>query len=296
MPSPGLAFDDRSGQIWLDGALVDWRDARLHILSHGLHYASAVFEGERAYGGEIFALRAHTERLFASAKMLDMVIPYTADEIDEACKQVLQAQGLKDAYVRPIAWRGAEMMGVAAQHTQTHLAIAAWDDWASYFDPAEKMKGIRLELARWRRPSPESAPVGCKGSSLYAICTLAKHEAEAHGYADGLMLDYRGLVAETTGANIFLVKDGVMHTPEPDCFLDGITRRAVIKLAAAQQIKTITRFIKPEELGDFDECFLTGTAAEVTPVSQIGEHSYTPGRITGQLSDDYSALARGRKR
>lgn len=289
------AFDDREGKLWLDGQLVAWRGANLHVLSHGLHYASAVFEGERAYGGKIFKLREHTERLFASAQMLDIKIPYTAAEIDKACQQALEAQGLKDGYVRPLVWRGAEQMGVSAQAAKIHVMVAAWGDWASYFDAEEKMRGIKLMFSRWRRPAPDTAPVGCKGSALYAICTLAKHEAEAQNYADGLMLDYRGLVAEATGANIFLIRDGVMHTPTPDCFLDGITRRTVIELAEKRGVKTITRFIEPEELDSFSECFLTGTAAEITPVREIGEYRFAPGKLTRQLIDDYTALTRGNR-
>ena len=286
-------FDNRDGTIWLDGELVPWREAKLHLLSHALHYASAVFEGERLYEGEIFKLRAHTERLFESAKLMQMTIPYSMAEVDEACRATVRAQGIEDGYVRPIAWRGAEMMGVSAQKTVIHLAVAVWA-WPSYFDPEERMRGIRLDIAEWRRPSPESIPAKSKASGLYMICTLAKHAAENKGYADALMLDYRGLVAETTGANIFLIKDGVLHTPIPDCFLDGITRRVVMDLARARQMEVRERRIKPDELGDFSECFITGTAAEVTAVSEIGRHRFRPGPITKTLMQDYTALVRRR--
>lgn len=283
-------FDNRAGQIWFDGALVPWADAQIHILSHGLHYASSVFEGERAYSGEIFQLRAHTERLLRSGEMLSMKIPYAAEQIDAACRAVLEAQGLRDAYIRPIAWRGSEMMGVSAQDTKIHLAIAAWE-WPSYFDPAERRKGIRLDLAEWQRPSPQTIPSQSKASGLYMICTLARHAAEAKGYSDALMLDYRGQVAETTGANIFF-KDGagVLHTPTPDCFLDGITRRAVMGLAKGRGVEIQERAIQPEELEGFEECFITGTAVEVTPVREIGPHHFTPSDLTYNLMDDYSAL------
>jgi branched-chain amino acid aminotransferase len=284
-----VPYDDRDGEIWFDGAMVPWRDAKLHVLTHGLHYASAVFEGERAYGGNIFKLRAHTERLIKSAEILGFRIPYTADAIDAACKQVVAANGLTDAYVRPIAWRGSEQMGVAAQATKINLAIAAWD-WGSYFDPAARAKGIRLTIAHYRRPDPRTAPAKSKAAGLYMICTIEKHRAEREGYADALMLDWRGQVAEATGANIFFVKDGVLHTPTPDCFLDGITRRTVIGLAKQRGLKVIERVIMPEEMAGFSECFITGTAAEVTPVSEIGPYRFTIGDITRTLMDDYSAL------
>lgn len=286
-----LPFDDRDGVIWYNGALVPWRDARLHVLSHGLHYASCVFEGERVYGGNIFHLRQHTERLFNSAKELGFAIPYTIDEIDAACKQVVAAQGLKDAYVRPVAWRGTEMMAVSAQQTQIHVAIAAWE-WPSYFNPEARLKGIKLALAKWRRPAPDTAPTAAKAAGLYMICTLSKHEAEAAGCHDALMLDYRGLIAEATGANIFLVQDGKLHTPVPDCFLDGITRRTVIGLAKARGFEVIERQIALEELAQTQEVFLTGTAAEVTPVGSIDKYTFTVGDVTRALIEDYDALVR----
>jgi branched-chain amino acid aminotransferase len=288
-----LPFDDRDGVIWFDGALVPWRDARMHVLSHGLHYASCVFEGERVYGGTIFQLRQHTERLINSGKALGFSIPYSADAIDAACNAVVVAQGLKDAYVRPVAWRGSEMMAVSAQQTRIHLAIAAWE-WPSYFNPEARLKGIRLKLSKWRRPAPDTAPTTAKAAGLYMICTLSKHEAEAAGYHDALMLDYRGLIAEATGANIFLVQDGKIHTPVPDCFLDGITRQTVIGLARARGFEVIERHIRLDELGRTQEVFLTGTAAEVTPVGEIDDRRFTPGAITKALIEDYDALVRGK--
>lgn len=287
-----LPFDDRDGVIWYNGALVPWRDARLHVLSHGLHYASCVFEGERVYDHAIFKLREHTDRLLGSGKVLGFTIPYSADEIDAACNAVVKAQGIKDGYVRPVAWRGSEMMAVSAQQTRIHLAIAAWE-WPSYFNPEARLKGIRLKTSKWRRPAPDTAPTQAKAAGLYMICTLSKHEAEAAGYHDALMLDYRGLVAEATGANIFLVQGDKLHTPVPDCFLDGITRRTVIGLAKKRGIEVIERQIKPEELADTEEVFLTGTAAEVTPVGEIDDHRFTPGEITKALIEDYDALVRG---
>ena len=285
----GQPFDQREGVIWYNGELVPWAEANVHVLSHGLHYASSVFEGERAYGGVIFKLREHTERLFHSAKRMDMEIPYTVEEIDEACKQALAAQGYQDAYVRPVAWRGSEMMGVSAQANKINVAIAVWE-WPSYFDPEQRKKGIRLDISEWQRPDPKTIPCDAKAAGLYMICTLSKHAAEKKGYADALMYDYRGLVAEATGANIFFVDaEGVLHTPTPDCFLDGITRRTVIGLAKKRQIKVIERAIKPEEMADFEECFIVGTAAEVTPVSEIGPYTFTPGNTTLTLADDYLA-------
>ncbi len=286
-----VPFDDRDGWIWLDGQFVPWRDAKVHVLTHGLHYASAVFEGERMYGGEIFELTAHTERLFKSAEILDFKIPYTVAEIDEACKATCARNGLTDCYVRPIAWRGSEMIGVSAQQTKIHVAIAAWD-WPSYFDPEQKRKGIRLAHAIYRRPSPQTAPTMAKAVGLYMICTISKHAAERDGYADALMLDYRGYIAEATGANIFLVRDGVIHTPTPDCFLDGITRQTVMRLAREKGFEIIERHIPGEELGTFSEVFICGTAAEVTPVSEIGEHRFKPGNISLSLMDDYAKLVR----
>jgi len=280
-------FDKRSGKIWFDGRLVPWESANLHVLSHGLHYASCVFEGERAYGGEIFKSRKHAERLKRSAEYLDFEIPYSVEEIDEAKRLVLDTSGLKDAYLRPIAWRGSEMIGVAAQGTKIHLAIACWD-WPSYFDPAQKMKGIRLDVAEYRRPDPATIPCKAKASGLYMICTISKHKAERKGYADAMMLDYRGLVAECTGANIFFVQNGMIHTPLADCFLDGITRQTVIGLAKRRGLSVTERHIRPEELSGFSECFITGSAAEVTPVSEIGAWRFTPGKISEMLMNDYT--------
>lgn len=285
-----VPFDDRDGVIWYDGALVPWREATLHILSHGLHYASGVFEGERAYGGHIFKLRAHTERLISSAGILGFEIPYTADEIDAACRQVLTANGMVEAYVRPIAWRGTEQLSVSAQATRIHLAIATWA-WPNLFG-ADRMKGVRLGLAAWKRPHPETAPTASKAAGLYMIGTLSKHGAEAEGFDDALMLDWRGQVAEATGANIFFVIDGALHTPTPDCFLNGITRRTVIALAHRNGIKVVERPIFPEEMKSASEVFLAGTAAEVTPVRQIGDLHFTPGPITETLLRDYEALVR----
>jgi branched-chain amino acid aminotransferase len=286
-----VPFDDRDGWIWLDGAFVPWREAKLHVLSHGLHYASAVFEGERAYGGTIFKLREHTERLIASGRMLGFEIPWRAEEIDAACNEALRRNGLADAYVRPIAWRGAEEMGVAARATKIHLAIAVWQ-WGAYFGVEQRMKGIRLAIARWRRPSPETAPTASKAAGLYMIGTLAKHAAMDEGADDALMLDFKGDVAEATGANIFFAIDGALHTPTPVCFLDGITRRTVMALARARQIPVVERTIKPEEMAKAQEVFVVGTAAEVTPVRQIGDLCFTPGAITEALMRDYDALVR----
>jgi branched-chain amino acid aminotransferase len=284
-----VPFDQRDGFIWMNGELVPWAETKLHVLSHALHYASCVFEGERAYGGKVFKLREHTERLLHSANVLGFEIPYTADEIDTATMETIEAQGLVDAYVRPVAWRGSEMMGVSAQATRINVAIAVWE-WPSYFDPEERLKGIRLNISKWRRPAPDTAPCNAKAAGLYMICTLSKHAAENDGYADSMMMDYRGRVAEATGANMFFQKDGKLHTPTPDCFLDGITRRTVMDLARARQIDVIERVIMPDELGDFEECFITGTAAEVTPVSEIGPYTFTPGQISQVLMEDYTAL------
>jgi branched-chain amino acid aminotransferase len=283
-----LPFDDRDGWLWLDGSLVPWRDAKLHVLSHGLHYASAVFEGERAYAGNIFRLRDHTARLINSGRILNFEIPWSAEQIDAASKAVLEANGLTDGYVRPIAWRGSEQLAVSATGTSIHLAIGAWP-WPSYFG-TERMQGIRVGEAVWRRPPPETAPVHAKASGLYMIGSLAKVKAEQEGYSDALMLDWRGLVAETTGANIFFVIDGDLHTPTPDCFLDGITRRSVISLAKRNQMKVVERQIDPTELTRATEVFLAGTAAEVTAVREIGPHRFTPGTITETLMKDYDRL------
>ncbi|MBV6633482.1 MAG: branched-chain amino acid aminotransferase [Alphaproteobacteria bacterium] len=285
-----IPFDDRDGHIWINGTVVPWRDTKLHVLSHALHYGSSVFEGERVYGGEIFKLREHTERLIYSASTLDMKIPYTADEIDAACKAVIEEAGIVDGYVRPVAWRGTEMMAISAQQTKINLAIAAWE-WPSYFDPAARMKGIKLKTADWRRPAPECAPVHAKAAGLYMICTLSKHAAESEGFHDALMLDYRGQVAEATGANIFfLMPDGKLHTPTPDCFLDGITRQTVIDIAKHRGIDIVERAIMPNEISQAKEVFICGTAAEVTPVGQIDEMTFTPGSVCQLLIDDYTAL------
>ena len=283
-----LPFDQLEGEIWYDGAFVPWADAKLHVLSHGLHYASAVFEGERAYGGEVFKLGEHTDRLHESARLLGFEIPYSAETINDATRELLKRGNLVDAYVRPIAWRGSEMMGVSAQHNTIHLAIAAWE-WPSYFDPEQRLKGIRLDMAPYRRPDPATAPSRSKAAGLYMICTISKHEAERKGYADALMLDWRGHVAEATGANVFFTKEGRIHTPTPDCFLDGITRRTVIDLARRRGIEVVERTILPEELSGFEACFLTGTAAEVTPVSEIADFSFQVDDITRTLMTDYTA-------
>ncbi len=284
------SFDDLDGLIWYDGEMVDWRDAKLHVLSHALHYASCVFEGERVYNGEIFKLTEHTERLVNSAKILGFDLPYSVDEMDRACIQSCEANDIVDGYVRPVAWRGSKMMGVSAQDAGVHLAIAVWP-WPSYFSPEARLKGIRLKTARWRRPAPDTAPVDAKAAGLYMICTLAKHEAEDAGYDDALMLDWQGRVAESTGSNIFLLmEDGKLHTPTPDCFLNGITRRAVIELAEARGIDIVERRIQPEELAHAQEIFVTGTAAEVTPVGGIDEQSYTVGDVTQGLMEDYDKL------
>lgn len=284
----GVPMDQRDGWIWFDGEMKPWKDAKIHVLTHGLHYASCVFEGQRAYGGEIFKLREHTERLIFSGKTLDFTIPFTADEIDEANRQVLAANNLTDAYLRPVAWRGSEELSVPARNNKVHLAIAAWV-WPSYFSVEEKLKGIRLEWSKWRRPAPDTIPCKAKAAGLYMICTLSKDAAMANGYSDALMLDYRGYVAEATGANVFFVKGDEIHTPTPDCFLDGITRRTLIGLAKANGFKVVERHILPEELSQYEECFLTGTAAEVTPVSEVGQYRFTPGKACRTLIDAYSA-------
>ncbi len=286
-----LAFDQLEGYIWFNGEMVPWADAKIHVLSHGLHYGSSVFEGQRIYNGKIFKLTEHSERLRKSAEILDFEIPYSVAEIDAACEEVMKIQKLTEGYMRPIAWRGSEQMGVAAQNNRINLAIAAWE-WGSYFDPAERMKGIRLCMAEYCRPDPRTAPSRAKAAGLYMICTIEKHRAEKLGYADALMLDWRGLVAEATGANIFFIKDGVLHTPTADVFLDGITRRTVMDLARKRGIEVIERTIKPEEMADFSECFITGSAAEVTPVSEIGDYRFTPGEMSEALLDDYMKLVR----
>ncbi|OHC75469.1 MAG: branched-chain amino acid aminotransferase [Rhodospirillales bacterium RIFCSPLOWO2_02_FULL_58_16] len=282
-----VPFDDRDGVIWFDGKMTPWREAKVHVLTHALHYASSVFEGERAYGGKIYKLTEHSRRLAFSAEILGFKLPFSVAEIDEACRRVLKANAIVDGYVRPIAWRGSEMMGVSAQQSKIHVAIATWT-WPSYFSPEARMKGIRLKTSPWRRPAPETAPVLAKAAGLYMICTMSKHAVETQGYDDALMLDWRGLVAESTGANIFLVfGDGRLHTPAPGCFLDGITRRTVIDLARARGIEVVERAIMPSELANATEVFLTGTAAEVTPVGEIDDHSFTPGVLTKILMEDY---------
>ncbi len=282
------SFDDRDGLIWYDGQMVDWRDAKLHVLSHALHYASCVFEGERVYNGKVFKLTEHSERLIASGKELGFDVPYTAAELDEATLATVKANNIVDGYVRPVAWRGSEMMGVAAQQTKIHVAIACWP-WPSYFSPEARLAGIRLMLSDWRRPDPRTAPVKSKAAGLYMICTLSKHKAENLGFDDALLLDWRGQVAEATGANVFFVMNGEIHTPTPDCFLDGITRRTVIELAKKRGYTVIERVIMPEEMAKAQECFLTGTAAEVTPVRQIGDYTFTPGEVCKALIADYDA-------
>ncbi|MDD5586030.1 MAG: branched-chain amino acid aminotransferase [Alphaproteobacteria bacterium] len=287
-----VPFDDRDGAIWMDGKLVPWREAKLHVLAHSMHYGNAVFEGERAYNGSIFKMREHSERLLRSAELLDFKIPYTAEEIDAAKMAALKANGVKDAYVRPIAWRGCDGLGVSALEHRIHLAIACWA-WPSYFSPEARAKGIKLIMSSWARPSPTTAPTAAKAAGLYMICTISKNEAERQGCSDALMLDWRGQVAEATGANFFMVKDGGLHTPMTDCILDGITRRTVMDLARAKGIPVIERAIWPEELKDADEVFLTGTAAEVTAIGQIGEWAFTPGPITAKLAEAYEKLTRG---
>ena len=286
-----IPYDDRDGWMWLDGDFIPWRDAKVHVLTHGLHYASAVFEGERMYGGEIFKLADHTRRLFRSAEILDFEIPYTVEEINAASVEVCARNGLTDCYIRPIAWRGSETIGVSAQDSRIHVAIAAWD-WPSYFKPEEKARGIALTWGAYKRPSPETAPTASKAAGLYMICTISKHAAEREGFADAMMLDYRGYVAEATGANVFFIRDGVLHTPTPDCFLDGITRQSVMGLAKEKGFEVIERHIRPEELAGFTECFIVGTAAEVTPVSRVGEYAFTPGNISLSLMDDFAKLVR----
>src|ERR1700753_3889736 len=289
-----IPFDDRDGFIWMDGKLIPWRDSKVHVLTHGLHYGSCVFEGVRLYSGRIYKLEEHTTRLFKSAEILGMKIPFTEAEISKACIDACDVQGFKDAYIRPVVWRGSEMMAVAAQATKIHVAIAAWQ-WGSYFDPKEKMKGIRLDVSEWKRPAPDTAPTSAKAAGLYMICTMSKHAAEAKGYADAMMFDYRGYVAEATGANMFFVKDEALYTPIAACFLNGITRKSVIALAKARQIPVIVKHIEKSELDGFTECFLTGSAAEVTPVSEIGPWKVKPGALTGTLMNAYSDLVGGQE-
>ena len=287
-----IPFDKRSGKIWFNGKLINWPDVKIHVLSHGLHYASCVFEGERVYDGKIFKLEEHTERLFHSASRMGFSIPYSQESLNNSCKEIVEIQKVKNGYVRPAAWRGSEMMAISAQKTKIHLAIAAWE-WGSYFDSNLKLKGIKLNISKWRRPAPNTIPWDTKASGLYMICTLSKHEAEKQGFTDSLMLDYKDNIAEATGANIFFKNHaGELHTPIPDSFLDGITRRSIIEIAKSKNIKVIERKIKPEELSQFVGCFLTGTAAEVTPVSQIDKYNFTVCNVIKDLSESYQSLVR----
>ena len=287
-----MPFDKRTGKIWYNGSLVSWTDAKLHVLSHGLHYASCVFEGERVYDGGIFKLNEHTKRLFYSAKKLGIKIPYSVNDINNACKEIVSIQKIQNGYVRPFVWRGSEMMAISAQKTKTHVAIATWE-WGSYFDPKLKLQGIKLDISKWKRPAPDTIPWDTKAAGLYMICTLSKHEAEKKGFTDSLMLDYEGNVAEATGANIFFKdKEGNLHTPVPDSFLDGITRRCVIDIAKSKGIKIIERKFKPDEMSNFTSCFLTGTAAEITPVSQIDKYNFKVCNVIKDLSESYQALVR----
>jgi len=287
-----VPFDKRSGKIWFNGQLVNWTDVKIHVLSHGLHYASCVFEGERVYDGEIFKLVEHTERLFHSASRLGFKIPYNQESVNKACRDIVAEQKVKNGYVRPVVWRGSEMMAISAQKTKIHVAVATWE-WGSYFDPNLKLKGIKLDISKWRRPAPNTIPWDTKASGLYMICTLSKHEAEKKGFTDSLMLDYQGNVAEATGANVFFkTKDNELHTPIPDSFLDGITRRSIIEIAKSKNIKIVERKIKTDELSKFVGCFLTGTAAEVTPVSQIDNYKFTVCNLIKDLSESYQTLVR----
>ena len=290
-----IPYDKREGKIWYNNDLVDWQEAKLHVLSHGLHYGSFVFEGLRVYEGQIFKLEEHTERLYHSAKRMGIKIPYSKDEINKATKKIVSVQNVQNGYVRPFAWRGSEMMAISAQQTKIHVAIATWE-WGSYFDPKLKTEGIKLNISKWRRPAPNTIPWDTKASGLYMICTLSKHEAEQQGYADSLMLDHEGNVAEATGANIFFKdKDGNLHTPIPDSFLDGITRRAIIEIAKSKNIKIHERKISPKELSKFVGCFLTGTAAEVTPVSCIADFKFKVCNTILGLSESYQTLVRKKK-
>ena len=290
-----IPYDKRSGKIWYNNELVDWQEVKLHVLSHGLHYGSFVFEGLRVYDGKIFKLEEHTDRFFYSAKRMDIKIPYSKDEINQAAKKIVSVQNVQNGYVRPFAWRGSEMMAVSAQNTKIHVAIATWE-WGTYFDPKLKLEGIKLNISKWRRPAPNTIPWDTKASGLYMICTLSKHEAERQGYSDSLMLDHEGNVAEATGANIFFKdKNGDLHTPIPDSFLDGITRRTAIEIAKSKNINVNERKISPDELSNFVGCFLTGTAAEITPVSKISNHEYKVCNVILDLSESYDKLVRKKK-
>ncbi|MEM6681904.1 MAG: branched-chain amino acid aminotransferase [Pseudomonadota bacterium] len=287
------SFDDREGFIWMDGDILPWRESKVHVLTHAMHYGSAVFEGQRAYAGEVFKLEEHTARLFNSARMLDFEIPWQEDQINEACREILRVNNLEDAYLRPIAWRGSEQMGVSAQKTKIHVGIAAWQ-WPSYFSQEARLKGLKVTISKWRRPDPMTAPALSKAAGLYMICTMSKHAAEAAGYDDAMMFDWQGRVAELTGANVFFVSGKEIHTPIADCFLDGITRRTAIQLAKQRGYEIIERRIMPEEMADFEQAFCTGTAAEITPLAQIGEYSFEVGPIIKQLMDDYDNLVHRR--
>ena len=284
-------FDDRDGTIWYNGKLVPWRDAKVHVLNHGLHYASSVFEGERVYGGKVFKLHEHSERLRVSAQLLGFEVPYSAEQLDAFTNEVVKANNVVNGYVRPVAWRGSEMMAISAKKNKTHVAIAAWE-WPSYFSKEAKERGLKLTIAKWRRPDPQTAPTASKAAGLYMICTLSKHDAEERGFDDAMMLDYRGLIAEATGANIFLIQNGEIHTPKPDCFLNGITRMTVMDMARAQGINVHERHIKPEELANTQEVFLTGTAAEITPVASIDDYKFVVGNMSKKLMADYEELVR----
>ena len=290
-----IPYDKRSGKIWYNNELVDWQEVKLHVLSHGLHYGSFVFEGLRVYDGKIFKLEEHTDRFFYSAKRMDIKIPYSKDEINQAAKKIVSVQNVQNGYIRPFAWRGSEMMAVSAQNTKIHVAIATWE-WGTYFDPKLKLEGIKLNISKWRRPAPNTIPWDTKASGLYMICTLSKHEAERQGYSDSLMLDHEGNVAEATGANIFFKdKNGDLHTPIPDSFLDGITRRTAIEIAKSKNINVNERKISPDELSNFVGCFVTGTAAEITPVSKISNHEYKVCNVILDLSESYDKLVRKKK-
>ena len=286
-----IPFDQRDGHIWMNGKVIPWKDAHVHVLTHGLHYGSSVFEGERAYNGKIFKSKEHTERFRKSANIMDFDLPFTDNEINAAKDEIVRISGGGDQYVRPVAFRGSEMMAVSAQNNTIHVAIATWG-WPSMFDPETKMKGIRLDIAEYRRPDPMCAPVHAKAAGLYMICTISKHKAEKKGYADAMMLDWQGRVAECTGANIFFIKDGAIHTPIADCFLNGLTRQTVIAIAKAQSMEVIETRIMPEELSTFNECFIVGSAAEVTPVAEIGPYKFKPGNMSRSLMDAYSSAVR----
>ena len=290
--APGSAYDDRDGFIWIDGDLVEWRSAKVHLLTHALHYGSSVFEGERAYGGRIFKSEEHSLRLLESGKAMDIPIPYTVDEIEKAKTDTMRANGLSDAYVRVLCWRGSGLdMGVASARNPVHMAVATWE-WGAYYGDA-KFKGAKLDISKWKRPSPETIPCHAKASGLYMICTMSKHAAEAKGCSDSLMMDYRGYVAEATGANVFFVRDGAVHTPMPDCFLNGITRQTVVGMMKDKGIQVIERHIMPDELESFEQCWLTGTAAEVTPVGEIGPYNFEVGELTRDIAESYEQIVRG---